>query len=473
MNEPASTPLAAPKRQLTLFDSTCIIVGIIIGAGIYRSSPDIAGFLPGTLWMLAFWLGGGLFAFIGSLCYAELAIAFPRSGGAYVFLTRAYGRWVGFLFAWCELWVVRPGSIGAMAFVFAEYAQRLLPIPADRVRWTGIHPGAAAELMYAAGAIVVLTAINIVGVQAGKWTQNLLTVVKVCGLILIVVVGFGWGEPQRIVASSGPASPWADASPFLALVFILFAYGGWDEMGYVGAEVRDPQRNILRALLLGAVAVTVIYLLVNMAFVSALGYDDFRFKKAVASVVLEKAMGSTADRLMSALICLSALGAVNGQIFTGARIYYAMGTDHRLFAPLGRWNARLGTPLVSLVVQAAVTLALVVGFGRTANSELHSAGAFEKLVVFTTPVFWLFLLMVALSVIVLRRREPDVPRPFRTPGYPVTPLLFYLACAFMLYKALDWAYQNTSPAAFWSIGLLAAGVVVSLIPQRRRSGDAA
>lgn len=459
MNEPTA-PLAAPQRQLSVFDSTCIIVGIIIGAGIYRSSPTIAGSLPGTFWLLAFWLAGGVFALVGSLCYAELATAFPRSGGDYVFLTRAYGRWVGFLFAWCELWVVRPGSIGAMAFVFAEYAQHLFPLHAP---WDAPGVSAGAELIYAAGAILALSLVNMAGVRMGKWTQNLLTVVKVVGLLAIIGVGLAWGEPQRVVESAGVTASWENTVPLLALLLILFTYGGWNEMGYVGAEVRNPERNILRALLLGTVAVTGIYLLANVAFVSSLGYEGLRGGKAVASTVLGKALGGGADRVISVLICISALGAVNGQIFTGSRIYYAMGTDHRLFAPLGRWNARLGTPLVSLAVQAAITLALVVAFGWSTDPEVASGDAFERMVIFTSPVFWQFFLMVAVSVFVLRWRAADVPRPFRTLGYPITPALFYLACAFMLYSTLDYAVSNQSPEAFWSIGLLLAGVAVSLV----------
>ncbi|HPZ84284.1 MAG TPA: amino acid permease, partial [Thermogutta sp.] len=171
-----------PRRELSLFDSICIIVGIIIGAGIYETTPKIAGCLPNTQWLLAVWIIGGLLSFLGALCYAELATAFPHSGGDYVFLTRAYGRHLGFLFAWCELWIVRPGSIGMMAFVFARYAREIVPINVAGSQQLSL-------LTYALGAIGVLTIINILGVRQGKWTQNFLTTLKILSLILIFAVG--------------------------------------------------------------------------------------------------------------------------------------------------------------------------------------------------------------------------------------------------------------------------------------------
>lgn len=176
-------PLDAPRRELSLFDSTCIIVGIIIAAGIYRSSPDVARLTPNAMWLLGLWLLGGALSLIGALCYAELATAYPQEGGDYVYLTRAFGRRMGFLFAWSQLWIVRPGSIGAMAYAFAEYANRI---------WPRAEGGRAAYVLvlYAAASIVVLTAVNLLGVREGKWTQNVLTAAKVAGLTAIVAVGF-------------------------------------------------------------------------------------------------------------------------------------------------------------------------------------------------------------------------------------------------------------------------------------------
>lgn len=449
LNLPPSTvrPAAVPRRELTLFDSTCIIVGIIIGSGIYRTSPVVAGLAPNVTWLIGLWLLGGLLSLIGAVCYAELATTYPKEGGDYVYLTRAFGRSVGFLFAWCQLWIVRPGSIGAMAFLFAEYANQIWP------RADG--PTAAYVLVaYAAGSIIALTAVNILGVREGKWTQNTLTAAKVLGLAAIVAVGFT--HPTTPMASPTPAtvSDMSLSGFGMAMVFVLFAYGGWNEMAFVSAEVKNPTKNILRALLIGTLAVTAIYVLANLAFLCALGLEGARHA-TVATDMLRLGIGQLAGEAISVLICISALGAINGQIFTGSRIYYAMGTDHRLYAWLGRWDARRGTPVCSLLIQGAITLALSVWFGL-------SRDGFESMVKFTTPGFWFFLAMVAVSVFVLRWRDSEIKRPYRVPGYPLTPILFFLSCSFMVYSNLTYAVEHRSWEAIWSIAILLLGVAMSL-----------
>ena len=240
----------------------------------------------------------------------------------------------------------------------------------------------------------------------------------------------------------------------MAMVFVLFAYGGWNEMAFVSAEVKNPKKNILRALLVGTLAVTAIYLLTNLAFLYALGLDGTR-KDTVAADVLRLALGPWAGQAISVLICISALGAINGQIFTGSRIYYAMGSEHRLYAWLGRWNARRGTPVCSLVIQGAITLALTIGFGLS-----HSG--FESMVKFTTPGFWLFLALVGASLFVLRRRDPAIERPYRVPGYPVTPILFIISCCFMVTSSVSYAITNRSWEALWSIAILLVGVAAAI-----------
>ena len=408
-----STSTPGPRRQLTLLDSTSIIVGIIIGAAIYESSPTIAGCVPNAWWLMGVWVLGGVLALVGALCYAELATAYPLDGGDYVYLTRALGRKTGFLFAWAQLWIVRPGNIGALAYVFADYANRLWPIGDDY----------KALMIYAMAAVLVLSGINVLGVREGKWTQNVLTAVKVLGLAAVVVAGFCFAAPAA--ATKVHALP-AETNLYLAMIFVMFAYGGWAEMAFVAAEVRNPQKNILRALLLGTAVVTLIYVLINLAFLHALGLAGTR-EEGVAANVMQLALGPWGQRPISLLICISALGAINGTIFTGARIYYAMGTEHRLYAWLGRWSPRWQTPVRSLLVQAAVTLAVVVGFGPGGR------GGFAKLVIFTAPVFWFFFLLVGVSLLVLRGRDAQTPRPYRVPWYPWTPLLFCLSSLFMLY----------------------------------------
>jgi amino acid transporter len=436
-----------PKRELSLFDSTCIIVGIIIGAGIYQMAPDIAKGAGSAGGVMAIWIVGGLLSLCGALSYAELATAYPKEGGDYVYLSKAYGRWAGFLFGWAQLTVVRPGDIAVMAFAFATYARAIYdPLAA--------YPGLSQRL-FAGGAVLVLTIINILGVTQGKWTQNLLTTAKALGLLAIVGVAMLAPHGTKPVAEAGgmPMS--------LALIFVLFTYGGWNEMAYVAAEVRDPRRNIVRALVAGTAAVITLYLLVNGAFLYTLGYQGLAASKAVASDSISTVFPIVGSRLISALVCISALGAVNGLIFTGARISYALGEDHRIFGLLGRWNARRGTPLWALAVQGLIALCLILAFGGYIDAVLYTAAA-----------VYAFYLGTSLSVIVLRFKEPGVERPYRVTGYPLTPLIFSGVCALLIYSSLNYARAVKPKSLIVLLVMLAAGVLVYLLTDVRK-GEAA
>lgn len=424
----------SPRKELSLFDSTCIIVGIIIGAGIYETAPTVAGCMGGWTGVLGIWLVGGLLALAGALCYAELATAYPLEGGDYVYLSRAYGGLAGYLFGWSQMVVIRPGDIALMAFIFARYAQQLYA------------PFENSRPIYAATIIVVLTVINILGVKKGKWTQNVLTVVKVLGLLSIVVVG---------LAAEGPPRTGAEPAAFtmggleLALILVLFTFGGWNEMAYVAAEVKRPQRNIVRALVLGTVAVTVLYILVNSTFLYVLGYAKMAASEAVAVETVASVLPKIAGRAISVLICISTLGAVNGLVFTGARISYAMGTERAIFRGLGRWNRRFGTPVWALVVQGCLSIVIVL-----------LAGSFIDTLLYTAPVVWVFFLATSLSVFVLRRKEPHTRRPYKVTGYPVTTIIFCVCCVFMFYSCVSYALANKPIGLLISSGILLAGVLV-------------
>jgi amino acid transporter len=451
VDDPTAEPFrpATPRRQLTLFDTTCIIVGIIIGAGFFESPPLIAASAGSVRLLLALWVAGGVVALVGALCYAELAGAYPQDGGEYVFITRAFGPRPGFLYAWAWFWVVRPGNLGAMAYVFARYANELVPLPLGR------HAFAP----YAVGALLVLTVINVLGVRAGKSVQNGLTAGKVAGLLAVFAVAL-FAVPRAGGLSDPPAAPTTAAGVYLAAILIMWVYGGWNDMSYVAAEVRNPRRNILRALLLGTAAVVAIYVAGNYAFIRALGFKGFAASDAVAADVMRLKSGVAGSRFISALVCVSCLGALNGMILTGSRIYYAVGNDHPLYAWLGKWDARRDTPARSLWLQAVATLALVAGLGLDRD-------AFERMVVFTEAVFWSFLFLAALSLFVLRYREPAAPRPYRVAGYPLTPALFCAACLFMVYASARYAWDKRTSAALWAIVLTALGVVASFLSVRR------
>jgi len=434
------------RQQLTLFDSTCLIVGIIIGVGIYQMAPDIAKGAGSAWGVVGLWVLGGLLSLCGALSYAELATAYPQAGGDYVYLSRAYGTWAGFLFGWAQLAIVRPGDIAVMAFAFATYARAVW----DPLAGTAFPH---AREIYAVAAVVVLTLINVRGVREGKWTQNLLTMVKAAGLLLIAAAAC-FAPAKAPVAA--PAEP-AGSLPFsLALIFVLFTYGGWNEMAYVAAEVKNPRRNIVRALCAGTGAVMLLYLLVNGAFLHTLGFGGLAASKAVATDTVAAVAPRVGGALISALICVSALGAVNGLIFTGARISCALGADHRLFAWLGRWHPRFGTPAAALLLQGAIAVTLILALGSFVNAVLYTAATVYS-----------FYLGSTLAVLVLRRKEPRLERPYRVAGYPFTPLMFAGACVFLIYSAI--VYKPW--IALVSCGLLLAGLPLWRLSNRLASSQ--
>ena len=421
-----------PKRELSLFDSTCLIAGIIIGVGIYQTAPDVARG-AGSWWgVLAIWLVGGLLSLVGALGYAELASAYPHEGGDYVYLSRAYGPQAGFLFGWIQTTIVRPGDIAVIAFAFATYGRTLY----DPLGGTSFLHG---QRVYACAAILVLTLINIAGVRQGKWVQNVLTVVKVAGLLAIIGVALAGPQARmdHVAVEPFPLS--------IALILVLFTFGGWNEMAYVAAEVKRPQRNIVRALILGTVSVTGLYLLLNGAFLHGLGYPGLATSDAVAVDAVSAVLPRVGARLVSALICISALGVVNGLIFAGSRISYAVGSDHRVFRVLGRWDPKTGTPVRALLVQAGIAIGVVL-----------ILGSFVDAVIYTAAAVYSFYAATTLAVIVLRRRDRQVARPYHMAGYPVTPAIFAAVCAFLVYSAI--AYKPWIALA--SVGVLMLGLPV-------------
>jgi amino acid transporter len=331
--------------------------------------------------------------------------------------------------------------VAAVAYVFADYAAPLADL------------GPHSKVALAALAVAALTAVNLLGVHPGRRTQNFLTTVKVIALAGVILAGFL--GPRSAPPEPTPADAGSSRSFGLALVFVLFSYGGWHEGAYVTAEVRSPRRNVPRALLAGTAVITVLYVLINAAYLAALGYEGARTSRAVAEDVLRGALGSAAGRVMAALVVASALGSLNGSLFTGARIYQELGVDHPLLGLLAVRDPRHQTPFRALVLQAVVALALVLAVGLLANPN----EAFERLVTGTTPVFCLFLMLTGLALFVLRWRNPGARPPFPVPGYPVVPLLFCGWSGYLLWASVVYAREQ----ALVGLAILAAGVPAWLI----------
>jgi amino acid transporter len=434
---------AVPGQSLGLWDAIAMVVGIVIGSGIFRLPSLVAGNVDSSTLFLLLWAAGGAVSFVGALVYSELASAFPSAGGDYHFLMRAYGRPIAFLFAWARMTVMQTGSIALVAFVFGDYAGQLV----------GLGPFSSS--IYAGIAILVLTGLNMVGTWQGKWAQNLLTILIAVGLLAVVSLSLGMPPAPTNEGSSVTVTVGA------AMILILLTFGGWNEAAYLSGEIRDVRRNMVRALLFGLGIVTVIYVTVNYAYVRTLGLDGVRKSEAVGADLMRVALGEWGAIVLSILVSAAALSTLNATIFTGARTNYALGRDFALFSYLGRWRPRGDTPANALMVQGVIALALVVlGTGL-------ARGGIQTMVDYTAPVFWFFFLLTGVALFVLRRQAPESPQPFRVPLYPFTPLLFCGTCAYMLYSSLTF----TGPGAAIGVAIVAAGVPVLLFASWKQSGS--
>ena len=436
---------SGPAQVLSLGDATAIIVGLIVGAGIFGTPSIVAGAVESPLLFVGVWVAGGVFSVIGALCYAELATAFPSAGGEYHFIGRAYGRSLAFLYGWARMTVIVAGSIAVFAFLFGDYMSRVIRL------------GPQSSAIWAALIVTVLTLVNYAGIREGKLTQNFFTFLECSGLVLIGVAGFVFAPDPAPPAAAAGGSPWyMGAGIGSAMVFVLFTYGGWNDAAYISAEVRDRRRNMGRALLASIGIVTLLYVLVNLAYLKGLGYDALTRSDAVAADLLRRAWGPAGEKLISIMIAIAALTSVNGSMIVGARSNFALGQDWPLFRFLARWDAASGSPRVAMLVQGAIALALVI-FGAFQNA------GFKGLVEYSLPVFWGFFMLTGIALFVLRVKEPRVERPFSVPGYPLVPGIFVLCCGYLLYSSL--AYHGRH--ALVGLGVLAAGGIVMVLGNLR------
>jgi len=426
----------APQAILTTRDTIAIIVGLVIGAGIFRFPPLVAGNSPDEAAFYLLWIAGGAISIVGALCYAELATAYPSAGGDYHFIQRAFGRTLSFLFGWARLAVITTGAIALLGYTFGDYASNLLRL------------GPNSTAIYAALAVLALTAVNLAGIRETKGTQNVLTALLVLGVIAVIVTGLLLVAPAPAPPAPAAPKPWT-AAPF-ALLFILFTYSGWNEAAYVSAELKE-RRSMVVALTVSLALVTVLYLAINYAYVRGLGFQGVAKSDTVASDLMKLHFGPAGANIISAIVCLAALTSINATIIAGARSNYALGRDWPLFGRLGRWDGRTDAPRNSLYVQGAFALVLVV------------AGAFtdqvKTMIEYTSPVFWFFFMMTGVGLFVLRARDPGTPRPFKVPLYPLTPVIFVLTCAYLLYSSLVYVKGG----AWAGVAVLAVGFVLLLV----------
>ncbi len=432
-----------PEPRLGARHAGALCVGMVVGAGIFKTSPMVAQSLPEAGQLYLAWALGGVLSFVGALCFAELAAAFPDAGGDYHFLSRAYGRRLGFLFAWSRFAVIHTGSMALLGFVFGDYLSQVV----DLSPWLGTH----ASALLAAALIVVLTGLNLLGVRVGLGTQLGLTTLVLCGLLLLGAGAAQLGlQPPATQGAATATTDWGTA-----MVFVFLAYGGWSDAATLSAEMRDSQRGMVRALLLGLGVVMALYLLANWAYVRVLGLPGLAHSEAPAAEAMRLALGRGAELVMVGVVTLTALSVMNAILIAGPRTTYAAARDLAAEWKLAQWNARRGTPSAAVVATAAMAL-LLVGLGD------FTRGGFSTMVDYLSPVYWFFLVLSGAALIVLRRREPDQPRPFRVPLYPWLPLLFCACSAYVLWASLVYVKAG----AVIGVAVLAAGAL--LLPLLRR-----
>jgi amino acid transporter len=408
---------AAPRASLTLTDVAIMVVGIVLGIGIFKAPSLVANFSSSETMFLALWALGGLITLIGAVCYAELGSARPNAGGEYSFLREAYGPQVALLFAWARCSVIQPGAIAAVGFVMGDYANVVLPL------------GPYGPGIHAIAAIVIFTGINYMGTTPGTWAQKIFETVTVLSMLGIIVSAF-----VATVPVPPPGTPrdisWGGTG--LAMVFILLTYGGWNEAAYLSGELQNAKRNMARALIVGVLIVIGLYLSINFAYLHVLGLDGIRNSNAVGADMMRIVAGGIGATILSIVVVLSALTTLNGTIITGSRSYYALGRDVSAFRRIGTWEKRGETPANALLLQGALSVLLVI-FGAATRD------GFESMVAYTAPVFWFFMLLVSISIYIFRSRETDKVTHYRVPLYPVTPAILALTCIWMLYSSLAYA----------------------------------
>jgi amino acid transporter len=439
---------SVPQASLSVFDAVTIMVGLVVGIGIFRTPSLVAANVENEFAFIAVWVAGGLITLIGALCYAELSAAHPNAGGEYHFLSRAYGKSMAVLFGWARASVIQTGAIAGVAFVLGDYAAQIFPL------------GPYGPALYAALAIVVFTGINVIGTLQSKTLQVAVTFIEIGAIAAIIAFGlFGAANPQSVSAIASPSA--GTAALGMAMIFVLLTYGGWNEASYLTGELKDAPRNIAKVLVLGTAILTTLYVLTNVALLSILGLDGLRSSQAVAADMMRRVAGESGAFIVSLAVLVAAISTLNATIFTGGRVYFALARDLTLLPRVGEWNERGRNPANGLVAQGVVALALVFIGAATRDG-------FQAMVDYTAPVFWGFLLLTGLGLIVLRVREPGRVLPYKVPLYPLTPILFCGTCAYMLHASI--AYTGIS--ALIGLAVLAAGAPLLLFRRNGASSDA-
>jgi basic amino acid/polyamine antiporter, APA family len=450
---------ATLERRLGTADAAAIVVSNVIGGGIFFVPVIVAQLVPNALAMLGVWLVGGLLAFAGAMAYAELAALRPRAGGEYVYLRDAFGPLAAFLTGWTSFVAGFSGAIAAISVALADYVGRFLPGAADTtplftVPLPYVPLTVSPQALVALAVIAGLSLIHIAGLGPGRIVQNLLAALKVSALVIFIALGFSLGRGD--LAHAAPAGSVAAAGFLMALIPVMFSYSGWNAAAYVAEEVRDPGRNVPRALGLGTVAVVLIYLALNLLYLYAMPLQELAGLPAgrLMDTTAERLFGFVAGNLLAIFTIVSMAASISAMVFAGPRVYFAMARDGMFLPAAATVHPRFRTPAVSIAAQGIWSGVLVL------------SGTLAQLVTYTGFAVVLFAGIAVLALFVLRRRHPSDHRPFRAWGYPLAPGLFVVASLVMVVNEL---WRNPGPTAA-GLAIIGAGVPIYLLFRRASRG---
>jgi APA family basic amino acid/polyamine antiporter len=441
-------------RQLGLFDSTMVMMGIVIGSGIFLTTGIMAKSIPSAGLILLAWLVGGLLTLAGALTYAELGAAMPEAGGQYVYLKEAYGPLAGFLFGWTMFFAYQTGVIAALALAFAEYVGHFIPSLGTENTILTLHiPILKGSLSYSLsmgqiagiGVIIVLSLFNFIGVGLGKLIQNLFTVIKIGTIVCIIVLGFAFGKGASPDLMLNPTSMSFGALIMafgVSLVAVAWAFDGWNNINFVASEIKNPRRNLPLALIFGTLGITVLYMLINYIYLYALPVPDMAGVVRIAEKVTGTLFSAATGSFISILVLVSVFGSLNGSILVGPRVFYAMAKDGLFFRKVAQVHPRFRTPGFSILFQAIWAALLTL------------LGTFEQIFTFAMFIAIAFWIVATASVFTLRKKRPDMPRPYKTWGYPVVPAIFIVAsCGILLNTLLEKPVEALAGISFTALGI--------------------
>jgi APA family basic amino acid/polyamine antiporter len=434
--------MAELKRDLSRFDMTMIAIGSTIGSGIFLTPALVAHTLPSPSWIIGIWLVGGVMALTGALTFAELAGMMPGAGGVYVYLNEAYGPLAGFLYGWAYFLVCNTGGIAALSLAFATYLGHFIPLSPAGLRITAIT------------GLLLVTALNVRGVKIAGMFSDVFTLLKLSGIGFLIVAGIGWGTNRQIDFSAPLDLKGGTLGGALsvAMVGVLWSYGGWQHASYAAGEARNPRRTIRFAMVTGAVVVVAVYVLTNLSYMLLLPVGAIGASPRLASDAMQTIMGPAGGGLIAAVIFISTFGTTGIYTLTAPRIYFAMARDGLFFGKVAEIHPRFHTPAFAIMIQSAWAILLILFWGT-----------FESLISYVVFTDWIFFALAATGVFVLRRKRPSAERPYRTLGYPLTPLVFIIISIWFVGNTL----MNRLGEAWAGIAFLVLGVPVFLFWNRK------